>query len=106
METKESPITPTVGRIVLVRGTIVISSDPKREIPGVVTRVWGQNCINVRVLRDEVDGGDITLYSLMFDGSDEAPTWTTWRWMPYQLQVTKKIDATIDAVMGETKVGV
>lgn len=82
----ESPITPTVGRIVLVRGAAVVGTDPAREVPAIVTRVWGQNCINVRVFRDDYDGGDLGLTSLTFnDDVADRSSHANWRWMPYQI---------------------
>lgn len=80
----ESPITPSVGRIVLVRGAYVLPGDPSRELPGIVTRVWGQNCINVQVFGDS-DAGHVTSVTYSEDPAEPMP-YAGWRWMPYQVQ--------------------
>ena len=90
MNSKVSPITPTVGRVVLVRGGAVRADDPVREFPALVTKVWGQNCINVDVSNEEPGGKLVT--SVFFDDSDERLLYAGWRWMPYQVQVAKERD--------------
>lgn len=87
MSKYESPITPSVGRIVLVRGKLVLPGEPIREVPGIVTRVWGQNCINIQIFADGTTGH---LTSVPFvDGENEAVEFA-WRWMPYQVQTAAK----------------
>lgn len=81
----ESPIEPTVGRIVLVRGGHVLAGEPKREIPGIVTRVWGRNCLNVVTFGGDNAHGEIT--SVTYDDNlDAEHPYAAWRWMPYQAQ--------------------
>lgn len=102
---KESPITPTVGRVVLVRGSATNCGEPDRDFPGLVTRVWSQNTINVHVYTEQPGG--IVLTSVMFDDADvSVPQWAAWRWMPYQVaQAAKHADpvnpAPTDDLMSE-----
>lgn len=61
---------PSIGRIVHV------FADPKNnngadEAPAVITRVWGDHCINVKVLRDGPDTDWMTSLSL-YDTREEA----------------------------------
>lgn len=84
----ESPIVPSIGRIVLVRGSSVLKGDGFREVPAIVTRVWNQNLINVRVFAD--DQGDRFITSLEFNDNIEADTPQAWRWMDYQVQTAAK----------------
>lgn len=81
----DSPITPSVGRIVLVRGGSVSGLDMNRDRPAIVTRVWGQNCINVSVFGDAEPDVKLTSVSYADLGPDEHTEYATWRWMPYQV---------------------
>jgi hypothetical protein len=84
----ESPITPSVGRIILVRGKAVLPGEPTREVPGIVTRVWGQNCLNVQLFADGAIGH---LTSVSYDADEEASgLYMAWRWMPYQVNQAAK----------------
>jgi hypothetical protein len=87
----ESPITPTVGRIVLVRGPGVLPGEPMRELPAIVTRVWGQNCINATVFNDS----HVQQVSSIMFGSDleNVSGYANWRWMDYQVSVAAKREA-------------
>lgn len=90
MNSKVSPIVPTVGRVVLVRGSSVRVDEPLREFPALVTRVWNDNCINVHVFNEEAGGKVIT--SVTFDDDEESIGYAAWRWMPYQVQAAKERD--------------
>jgi hypothetical protein len=79
-------INPTVGRIVLYRG-----SDGEIR-PAIVTRVWGPFCINVQVFgRDGSDAEAGSKTSVTHaDPVAEPRCAPSWHWMPYQLaQATK-----------------
>lgn len=89
MSHKESPIVPTVGRIVLVRGTHVLSLDPRHELPAIITGVIEKNTISV-----EVFGRDRN-HNLLLDVAyrpelDVPVLGAAWRWMDYQTQVATK----------------
>ena len=96
MSEYKSPITPTVGRVVLVRGTSVRKDDPEREYPALITRVWGENCINVHIFNDEAGG--VTLTSVQYVDAEGPVGWAAWRWMDYQKKVAaeqaEKVEAT------------
>jgi hypothetical protein len=88
MTDKESPITPTVGRQVLVRGQVIGPGAPYREFPASVTQVHSQNCIDVEVFG--LDSGRLLLKSLNFDGDLEVEVHhARWRWMDYQVLTAK-----------------
>jgi hypothetical protein len=86
----ESPIAPSIGRIVLVRLTGALAAgmgNGATEIPVIVTRVWSNNCINVTTFPDSLPARSIS--SVGYDQSEDAascPEGVVWRWMPYQLQ--------------------
>ena len=79
---------PTVGRVVLVRSndSAITGAEPNREVPGLVTRVWSDTCINVSVQRDGVGAGSYNVTSVTHE--DDEANWpncsVSWRWMPYQ----------------------
>lgn len=78
-----SPIEPTIGRIVLVRGAGILPGEPGRELPAIVTRVWGPNCINASVFNDSHVQ---QLTSIVYNADLDSPAaWSAWRWMPYQV---------------------
>lgn len=84
MDNLSSPITPTVGRVVLVRGAYVNDDEPTREFPALVTRVWSDNCINVHIF-NERDGG-LVATSVTYNSDPEShANYVAWRWMDYQL---------------------
>lgn len=86
----ESPIMPTVGRIVLF--TQEGTDNKGQPYPAVVTHVWGQNCVNLGVCDDgsyPFRSPDKFPTSVMFN-ADGAPG--TWNWMPYQRGQAAKTD--------------
>lgn len=87
-----SPIAPSVGRIVLVRGNAVLVGEPTREVPGLVTRVWGDNCINVQV-SNETDGGVFRSSVSYDDDTTATDVYCVWRWMDYQVAQAQKVEA-------------
>lgn len=89
MSKLENPITPTIGRIVLVRGSSVLPGNPVREVPAIVTRVWGQNCIDVTIFKSGQDGV-MQMTSVMFNNDTEENELAAWRWMDYQVQQAAK----------------
>jgi len=99
MSYRENPITPTVGRIVLVRGTHVHSLDPHREMPAIVTGVIDKNTLTVEVF------GRGREANLILD-VDYRPNLglpivgAGWRWMDYQVQADKNAKA---AALPETQ---
>lgn len=81
---RESPITPTVGRIVLFRSNNQEQmGNGALEVPAIVTRVWGQNCINVQVMRDSAS--PLWLTSVLYADGEPGDGQFGWRWMPYQV---------------------
>ena len=87
MSTRESPITPTVGRIVLVRGEDIDRADPYRELPAVVVQVWAKNCVSVEVLGLSEK---MVLTLVSFDSDPAADVGRAWKWMEYQVQQDAK----------------
>lgn len=63
---------PSIGRIVLVN----ISPDPDRPAlrPAIVTAVWSDTCINVRLFED---GGNDAALLVGLGVSEEHPDWLT-----------------------------
>lgn len=95
----QSPIAPTVGRVVLVRCGEAGAKQfgITTEVPALVTRVWSNNCVNLQILRDNAT--PIAATSVCFDDSDNGPYHLGWRWMPYQKAVAAgEIAATRHAV--------
>lgn len=90
-----SPITPTVGRIVYY----VVPAGPSlgQVRPATITRVWGQDCVNLHVFHDSGDGAwidgqsrpayEATPTSVVHHqpGDGVPPELGTWHWMPYQV---------------------
>lgn len=74
-----NPITPTVGRVVLVR-----NGPGSHETCGLVTKVHSDNCINIMVMHDAQ--GASPAVGVMYDDSEQATAYISWRWMPYQIQ--------------------
>lgn len=64
-------MTPTIGRIVhvLVEPQVNNGSD---VAPAIITRVWGDQCVNVRVLRDGYPGPEEWMTSISLHASREA----------------------------------
>jgi len=100
-------IKPTVGRVVLIffaAGTNLVGyalpADPSTPVPGLVTCVHSEACINVAAF--DADGCilPITSVHLLQDG-DERPTSGIWaEWMPYQVEQAKKAEAKLEAMSG------
>lgn len=98
MNQRESPIPPTIGRIVLVRGPISEYGPKGQEYPAIVTKVHNENCINANVFNDW-DGG-VAVGSIVFnsDTSKEQIQAPAWRWMDYQVQAAAKAAALPETV--------
>lgn len=79
-----SPITPTVGRVVLfdspVQSDTGASGGP---VPALITRIWSNDCVNLQVMRDAV--GPVAVTSVLY--SEEPNGSRRWHWMPYQKAV-------------------
>lgn len=86
----ESPITPSIGRIVLVRGGDISLFLTEGELPAIVTHVHDQNTIDLWV------AGKLTipfLNRVRFDSNMQGmPVVPAWRWMDYQVQNAAKKD--------------
>lgn len=83
-----NPITPTVGRVVLVRSDdhTATGASRDREVPGLITAVHSDTCINVMVMRDGWQETPKCVTSISYhEGETTTSPGTTWRWMPYQL---------------------
>lgn len=98
-------IKPTVGRIILVACNLW----PGEARPAIVTKVWGDTCVNATVLQDANDREllpnrgnltSITLYesqeaaekSVVPDPGKGALSYTGY-WMPYQIGQAAKTEA-------------
>ena len=76
--------TPTIGRIVLFRG-----SDGE-DRPAIVTHVWSDFCVNLYVFpkdSSDTNTGPRTSVTHIGPETNEQPTTgPSWRWMPFQIQ--------------------
>ena len=90
----ESPIMPTVGRVVLVRGIVISLTEPKRQYPALVTGVCDQNTIDLVTFNEQ---GTLYINHAPYDDSD-GETAVAWSWMDYQKKVAaeqaEKVEAT------------
>lgn len=72
-------ITPTIGRVVLVH----LTHGQNEPFPALVTKVWGNDCINVAGFTDE--GVPFARSSCHLVQDDEEPPLGLYAyWMPYQ----------------------
>ena len=80
------PIMPTVGRIVLFRG-----SDGGIR-PAIVTAVHGVFCVNVNVFGSHGNDADAGVRCSVThaDPEQEPACFPSWHWMPYQIQKAKE----------------
>lgn len=86
----ESPIIPTIGRIVLVRGEPVNDSEPRREYPAIVTRAYDQNFIDLMIFAPVAKPFS---YRVQYHSDTEIKhDRIVWRWMDYQVQNAVKKD--------------
>lgn len=83
---KPNPITPSIGRVVLVRHTRW-----EGDAPAIVTKVHSDECINVFVMPDNSEGYPLT--SVQYDdlSGDTAPS-MSFHWMDYQIKVAAERD--------------
>lgn len=76
--------TPTIGRIVLFRG-----SDGE-DRPAIVTHVWSQFCVNLHVFgkdsRDTNHGISTSVTHIGPETNETPTTGPSWRWVPFQIQ--------------------
>lgn len=79
--TTESPIEPTVGRIVLYRtpNHVLLHDAPER--PAIVTKVHSRNCIDIEAF----GCGGLIRTSVIYQDGVPGDGLTGWRWMPYQV---------------------
>jgi hypothetical protein len=81
----DSPITPTIGRIVLYKG-----KDGETR-PAIVSHAWGQNTVNIHVFGKHSADTEAGVKTSAVHGEGEGQ----WSWMPYQKQTagTRHMDA-------------
>lgn len=99
MNHRESPIEPTVGRIVYVRGEFILPLDPDRELPAIISRVWTRNCVDLEIFGTI---GVRIVTSIQFDSNlTDIQAGAAWRWMDHQVQMAEREQArTGQGVMG------
>lgn len=82
-----APPKPSVGRIVLV-GHDPAYNNGSEIAPAIITRVWSDSCINVRVLHDNVTGTTEQRSSVTYVATveelegDEINRQYRWTWPP------------------------
>lgn len=92
-----SPISPSVGRVVLFHGNAEQMGNGAAVVPALVTRVWSDNCVNLMVMRDA--STPLAVTSVPYaepEEADDKATFTAsfgWHWMPYQKAVAAERDA-------------
>lgn len=79
----ESPIIPTVGRVVLVRGVLISLTEPNREYPALITGVHDQDTIDLVAFMER---GTMFAERVLYNG-DGSETSIAWSWMDYQKKV-------------------
>jgi hypothetical protein len=81
-----NPIPPTVGRTVLFRSpnSIDIGSDPFNHgpVPAIITKVWSDDCVNLQIMRDNME--PLAMTSVTYSDV-ETPPGPSWHWMDFQL---------------------
>ena len=82
-------IKPTIGRVVLVRLTPT-QADP---FPALVTKVWGDQCINVAGFNDGGTPFSVSSCRLIQDDEPAPAIGSYAEWMPYQKAQAAKHDA-------------
>lgn len=86
-------IKPTVGRIVLVHNR----SSNGEPLPGIITKVWGDTCVNVVIFANDMKAVPATFVSSCHLVQPGAPTpvdGTYATWIPFQVgqaAMTQKI---------------
>lgn len=88
MSMRESPITPSIGRIVLVRGGDISLFLTEAELPAIITQVHDQNTIDLWVAGE---CRNPFFKRVRFDPNMVGtPVVPVWRWMDYQVQAAAK----------------
>ena len=72
---------PSVGRIVLYRHPTVTAVEPEKVVPAVVTRVWSDTCVNLRIL-DDAPGNPEWQTSVVQGPLDGEGHGRCWNWPP------------------------
>jgi len=94
---KLSPITPTIGRIVLFRSDDHTAlGNGATEVPAIVVRTWGDESpyVNLTVFRDH--DTPLSVGSVPYDDGERLSAHCGWRWMPYQLATAPKLTTSED----------
>lgn len=72
---------PSVGRIVLVP-VEPVTNNGADVAPGVITRVWSDTCVNVRILLDNEGAPSWKTSVALFDTAEEAAVGHSCYWPP------------------------
>jgi len=81
-----NPITPTIGRIVLVN-----AANFEGDSPGIVTRVFSNECVNLMVFPD--GGSPYPVSSVQYaEDHKTSGMGISFHWMEYQLKVAEERD--------------
>lgn len=76
----DSPIKPSVGRVVLVHGGSI--SEDNRVVPALIQRVWSNNTVNLAAMTDY----GCKIFTSVQYSEEYSKTHMNWFWMPYQVQ--------------------
>ena len=102
MSDTENTVAPSIGRIVLVRGEPICAADPWREYPAIITRVVGQNFVDVTVFKSPSVPYFVSVQ--FHSNTDIRHDRIVWRWPP-QVQQNAKAAAlpeTTTCMTGDT----
>lgn len=89
-------ITPTIGRVVLVR----LSPSQRDPFPALVTKVWGDRCVNVAGFNDGGTPFSVSSCRLLQDDDEKPAVGSYAEWMPYQKGQAAKTEALQAQVAG------
>lgn len=71
---------PSLGRIVLVRGDLIDPTDCNVELPGIITKVWGNDNLSIQVFGSDTAN---LLVGVKHEDDLAVIKAASWRWPPF-----------------------